>query len=85
MYDHFLSSVKYTYYDYNAVAIIESTVEKRDSEDQSYRHNSWEEHEKRRYSFKEQAIKSMTLFFVVATCILFYFALLRLGQISSVF
>ena len=53
--------------------------------DQSYRHNSWEEHEKRRYSFKEQAIKSMTLFFVVATCILFYFALLRLGQISSVF
>jgi hypothetical protein len=33
MYDHFLSSVKYTYYDYNAVAIIESTVEKRDSED----------------------------------------------------
>ena len=52
--------------------------------DQSYRHNSWEEHEKRRYSFKEQAIKSMTLFFVVATCILFYFALLRLGQISSV-
>ena len=28
MYDHFLSSVKYTYYDYNAVAIIESTVEK---------------------------------------------------------
>ena len=53
--------------------------------DQSYRHNSREEHEKRRYSFKEQAIKSMTLFFVVATCILFYFALLRLGQISSVF
>ena len=53
--------------------------------DQSYRHNSWEEHEKRRYSFKEQTIKSMTLFFVVATCILFYFALLRLGQISSVF
>ena len=53
--------------------------------DQSYRHNSWEEHEKRRYSFKEQAIKSMTLFFVVATCIVFYFALLRLGQISSVF
>lgn len=51
--------------------------------DQSYRHNSWEEHEKRRYSFKEQTIKSMTLFFVVATCILFYFALLRLGQISS--
>ena len=53
--------------------------------DQSYRHNSWEEHEKRRYSFKEQAIKSMTMFFVVAACILFYFALLRLGQISSVF
>ena len=53
--------------------------------DQSYRHNSWEEHEKRRYSFKEQAVKSMTLFFVVATCIVFYFALLRLGQISSVF
>ena len=53
--------------------------------DQSYRHNSWEEHEKRRYSFKEQAIKSMTMFFVVASCILFYFALLRLGQISSVF
>ena len=53
--------------------------------DQSYRHNSREEHEKRRYSFKEQTIKSMTLFFVVATCILFYFALLRLGQISSVF
>ena len=53
--------------------------------DQSYRHNSREEHEKRRYSFKEQAVKSMTLFFVVATCIVFYFALLRLGQISSVF
>ena len=53
--------------------------------DQSYRHNSWEEHEKRRYRFKEQAIKSMTMFFVVAACILFYFALLRLGQISSVF
>jgi hypothetical protein len=28
MYDHFLSSVKYTYYDYNAVTITESTVEK---------------------------------------------------------
>ena len=27
----------------------------------------------------------MTMFFVVASCILFYFALLRLGQISSVF
>lgn len=53
--------------------------------DQIHRQNSWKEHEKRRYSFKEQAIKSMTMFFVVASCILFYFALLRLGQISSVF
>lgn len=53
--------------------------------DQIPRKNTWKDHEKRRYSFKEQAIKSMTMFFVVAACILFYFALLRLGQISSVF
>lgn len=53
--------------------------------DQMHRHGSWEEHEKRRYSFKEQALKSMTMFFVVAACILFYFALLRLGQISAAF
>ena len=33
--------------------------------------------------FKEQVIKSMSMFFVVAACILFYFALLRLSTISK--
>ena len=33
--------------------------------------------------FREQAVKSMTMFFVVAACILFYFALLRLSEISK--
>ena len=33
--------------------------------------------------FREQVVKSMTMFFVVAACILFYFALLRLSEISK--
>ena len=33
--------------------------------DQIHRHNSWEEHEKRRYSFKEQVMKSMTMFLLL--------------------
>ena len=38
--------------------------------------------QKRSSNFKEQVIKSMAMFFVVAACILFYFALLRLSEIS---
>ena len=33
--------------------------------------------------FREQVVKIITMFFVVAACILFYFALLRLSEISK--
>lgn len=47
--------------------------------DQSYRHNSREEHEKRRYSFKEQAIKSMTLFLRSCDMYLILFCTFEIG------